>query len=84
MSEERYSQATSALSNLKAALTEVNQFVYTNQNSIREVTGIPPPGVYEGPPNIYTTSLSQALILQIYLDTLGRNLGEPESDKLPA
>lgn len=79
---DRYTVATTLLGKLRAALEELHTFVVANQVSIREVTGIPPPAAYDSQ-SIYTSSLSKALVLQIYVDSLGRNLGEVEADKLP-
>jgi hypothetical protein len=83
MSNERYERAVELLGRLKAIIMEVNTFVCTNEVPIREVTGIPPP-LYSTIPSIYTSTSGCALILQIYVDSLARNLGEPEAERLPA
>lgn len=83
MSHERYERAVELLGRLKAITTEVNAFVSANEVSIREVTGIPPPS-HTSKPSIYTSTNGCALILQFYVDTLTRNLGEPEAEHLPA
>lgn len=80
---ERYERAVELLGRLRAVLTEVNTFVETNEAPIREVTGIPPPAIAPAP-SIYTSTSGHALILQIYVDLLARNLGEPAAALLPA
>ena len=85
MRSEKHNQALQLLSRLKSALQDLIIFITQNENSIQEITGIPvSPNGFEGPPSIYTSSLSKALILQIYVDSLARNLGETMPDLLPS
>lgn len=80
---ERYNKAIVLLGQLKTAMEAVNTFVVNNEVAIREVTGMVP---IDGcaTQNIYTTSAAKSLILQFYADTLGRNLGKPSIERLPA
>lgn len=67
---------------LQGKLQEVDEqlrlFIYENGTRIQEVTGVPLKQ-RSGQGSIYESTTGRRLVLQLYLDSLARNLGEPEA-----